>query len=190
MTVSSSGPLRLVNGALEALFKATVAVAMLGLSVIVVVVSWQVFSRYVAGTSASWAPEVAQLAFVWTAIFAIAAGIREGRHMVVDAFSSVKSRGLHVILDTVAAIAVVGVSGVLAWYGYDSLSISFRRVFPALGIETGWMFLAVPVGFALCMVFGIENWARSVFSRDGANTKSEVQLILEETADVNDGEVR
>ncbi|WP_176761642.1 TRAP transporter small permease [Tessaracoccus oleiagri] len=155
-----------MNWVLDALYKVMMATAVLGLVLVVSVVSWQVFSRYVTNASASWAPEVAQLAFVWTALFAIAIGVRQRRHMVMDAFTSVKNRGVNVVLNTVAAAAIVAVSAILAWYGFDSLSVSYRRVFPALGIATGWMHLAVPVSFGACVVFGIEGWVRTVFGRE------------------------
>ncbi len=162
---TSSGPVRVVNWVLDTLYKVMMATAVLGLVLVVSVVSWQVFSRYVTSSSASWAPEVAQLAFVWTALFAIAIGVRQRRHMVMDAFTSVKSRGVDIVLNTFAAAAIVAVSAILTWYGFDSLSVSFRRVFPALGIATGWMHLAVPVSFGACVIFAIEGWVRTVFGR-------------------------
>jgi len=145
------------------LYRTVLAISMIGIVVVVSVVSWQVFSRYVTATSAAWAPEVAQLAFVWSALLAIAVGVRQGKHMVVDAFTSVKGRTVNLVLNSVAAGVVVTVSLALAWYGYDSLSVSFRRSFPSLGIATGWMYLAIPVGFGCCAVFALEGWVRSTF---------------------------
>lgn len=173
------GPQRVLNWILDALYKAILTVAVLGIVAVVVVVSWQVLSRYVTSTSAPWAPEAAQLAFVWSAVLAIAIGVRQHSHLVVDAFSSVNSKTLNIVLNTITAAVVVAVSLVLVWYGLDSLSISFRRTFPSLRIAQGWMHLAIPVGFACCAVFALEAWIRRTFGQDPAGHSDALDDMLE-----------
>lgn len=172
-----SGPLRVIGWTLETLYRAIFAISILGIVVVVLVVSWQVFSRYVTSSSTAWAPEAAQIAFVWAALLAIAIGVRQGKHMVVDAFSAVKTKTVDVVLNTFTTAVVVVISLVLAYYGLDSLSVSFRRTFPALGIATGWMHLALPVGFICCAIFATETWARRTFgSRSAAPSSVTDQL--------------
>lgn len=155
-----------------------------GLSAVVLVVSWQVFSRYITSASASWAPELAQLVFVWTALFAIAIGVRQRKHMVVDAFSAVKNRTVNAVLNTFSSAVVVAVSLTLAWFGYDSLAVSFRRDFPALGVSTGWMHLAVPIAFLACAIFAAEAWFRTVVL--GEEKADEVTELLEEAEEADE----
>lgn len=175
---SKSGPFRAVQWILDVLYAVVFAAAIVGIVVVVAVVSWQVFSRYVTSTSAAWAPELAQVAFVWAALLAIAVGVRQGKHMVVDAYSSVRSRVLNVALNTLTAAAIVAVSVTLVWFGYDSLSVSFRRTFPALGIATGWMHLAIPVGFGFCALFALEAWFKSLFNlRHQTDTLGHSEMI-------------
>lgn len=157
-------PLQALGRVMNFLYYLTMVLAIVGLIVVVAVVSWQVFSRYVAESGAPWAPELSQIAFVWTALFAIAVGVRQGRHMSINVFASIKSKKFNNILDTISTVAVLFVCYVIVVNAIDSLSISFNRVFPALGIEVGWMQLALPVGFTLCALFAIEVWVRSTFS--------------------------
>lgn len=128
------------------------------LAATVVVVAWQVLARYVTSSSTAWAPELAQVTFVWLALCAIPIGIRHGRHMSIDAWFAVTNRRVEQVVTTVASLIVVVVSLVLAFYGYRILDVTFTRQFPGLGIAAGWMYLAVPVSFVLCAVFGIEAW--------------------------------
>lgn len=161
-------PLQALGRIMNALYYLAMGLAIFGLLIIVGVVSWQVFSRYVASTGAPWAPELSQITFVWTALFAIAIGVRQGRHMSINAFAAVKSKMFNVIMDTISTGVVVWVSYILVTNAIDSLSISFNRVFPALGIAVGWMQLALPVGFTLCALFAVEVWARGVFDLPAA----------------------
>lgn len=150
------------------LYRVVLGAATAGLVAVVAIVSWQVFSRYVTSTSAGWAPEAAQIAFVWAALLAVAVGVRQNKHLVVNAFSAVKNRRFSIVLNTFTTVVVMSVSGVLVYFGFDSLSVSFRRTFPALGVSTGWMYLALPVSFTCCALFALEGWVRQTFGADQA----------------------
>lgn len=143
---------------LDVLEKLLEAACVLALSVIVLAVSWQVLARYVTQASTAWAPEVAQIAFVWLSLLAIPVGLRHGRHMLIDVWFSVPGRSFQTAVSTVSMLIVVGVSLVLAYYGWNVLEVAMRRTLPGLGISSGWMNLAVPVGFVLCAVYAVEAW--------------------------------
>lgn len=179
MDQQKAGPLRAVEWGLEALYRTVLTVSVLGVVVVVLVVSWQVFSRYVTESSVAWAPELAQVSFVWAALLAISVGVRQGKHLVVDAFLAVKSHVLNLALNTITTAVVVSVSLVIAWYGYDSLSVSFSRTFPGLGIPTGWMHLAAPVGFLCCAIFAIESWFKSTFGSESRRDRQGYASMIE-----------
>lgn len=179
MDQRKAGPLRVIEWVLEALYRTVLTMSILGVVVVVLVVSWQVFSRYVTESSVAWAPELAQVAFVWAALLAISVGVRQGKHLVVDAFLAVKSHVLNLVLNTITTTVVVSVSLLIAWYGYDSLSVSFTRTFPGLGIRTGWMHLAAPVGFICCAIFAVESWFKSTFGSDSRPDRQGYASMIE-----------
>lgn len=150
-----------------AIYAVATGVAILGLIIIVLTISWQVIARYISGTSTAWAPELAQLTFVWTALMAIAIGVRQGKHMTMDLWDRFDSRTLKRGLNSFTTAVIVAASLVLSGASLDLLEVSFTRDFAALGIPTGWMYLAAPVGFLLCALFAIERWLVTDF---GATT--------------------
>lgn len=160
-----------VSTVLDGLARVVEALALTLMTVIVVAITWQVIARYVTAASTAWAPELASLAFVWLSLLSIALGIRRGSHIVVDVWSGVRTRWLQRLIDTLAAIAVVGVLLVLLYFGYQSLPTSFARSLPGLGIAAGWINLAVPVGSALSLVFAVEAWWRNVVGRPPADAE-------------------
>lgn len=155
----------MITKALDWLERIVELVAVLALAVVVVAVSWQVIARYVTEASTAWAPELAQIAFVWCALLAIPIGVRRSKHLMIDVWFAVKNTWIQVAVSTAAAAIVVGVSATLAYFGYDMLGIAMSRKLPGLGIAAGWANLAVPVGFGLCVVFGLEAWWKDIRSR-------------------------
>ncbi|MFV0428711.1 MAG: TRAP transporter small permease [Arachnia sp.] len=132
--------------------------AVVALVVVVVAVAWQVTARYVTQASTAWAPELAQIAFVWCSLLSIAIGVRHGRHMMIDVWGGIKNVWVQRAVTTFATAVVVAVSGTLAYFGYNMLAVAMRRTLPGLGVAAGWANLAVPVGFVLCVIFAIEVW--------------------------------
>ena len=159
-----------IDRILSGLDRVLQVICVLLLGVVVFAVSWQVFSRYITASSASWTVELASYAFVWLAMIAIALGVRRGRHMVLDIWEYVPyKRWLMRILETVTAIIVVAVLAALVWYGFEALPPSFRRSSPGLGVPFGWVALAVPVGSAFSLIFAIDAWWKLFHAPQGVD---------------------
>lgn len=153
---STSNPVKKVLDLLE---KLVMACAVIALGVIVLTVAWQVIARYISGQSTAWAPELAQTAFVWTALLAIPLGVRSSRHMLVDIWRG-RSEAVQKIFFTLASLAVIIICSTLTAYGIEMLGTSARRSLPSLGISSAWQMLAVPVGFGLSALFQAEVLVR------------------------------
>ncbi|WP_172829643.1 TRAP transporter small permease [Microterricola viridarii] len=150
-----------VDKALKALDLLLQVAAVILLGMVTFSVSWQVIARYVTSVSTPWTVELASISFVWLAMFAIALGVRRGRHMVLDIWEYIRGgRWLTVLIDTVAALIVAGVLLALVWFGFEALGPAFRRTMPGLGISYGFLALAVPVGSIFALIFAIEAWWR------------------------------
>jgi len=137
------------------------------LAVITVAVSWQVLTRYITRDSATWTVEVASLAFVWLSMLAIALGVRQGRHMVLDIWEYVpERRWLRITITTVASALVLATLIALTVFGMEALPSALRRNMPGTDLPFGLISLAVPVGSALAAIFAIEAWWKLVREPD------------------------
>ena len=148
-----------VKKILDALEKVVMLAAVASLAVIVLTVVWQVIARYVTSQSTAWAPELAQTAFVWTALLAIQLGTRSGRHMLVDIWRG-RPETLQKVMFTVASVAVMLICLALVVYGISMFGTSSQRTLPSLGISSGWQMVAVPIGFGLSFIFQLEVLVR------------------------------
>ena len=137
------------------------------LSIVTIAVSWQVITRYVTRDSASWTLEVAALAFVWLSMLAIALGVRQGRHMVLDIWEYVpERRWLRITITTIASALVLATLVALTIFGFESLPATMSRTMPGLDLPFGLISLAVPVGSAIAAIFAIEAWWKLVREPD------------------------
>lgn len=137
------------------------------LTLIVISVSWQVLARYVTRESSSWTTEVASLAFVWLSMLAIALGVRQGRHMVLDIWEYLpQKRWLRITVTTVASGLVLFTLAVLVFYGIDALPSALRRNMPGIDLPFGLISLAVPVGCGIAALFAVEAWWKLVRNPD------------------------
>jgi len=159
---------RVVHGLLGRLDLAVQVVCILLLSLVIVGVMWQVLARYVTRDSTAWTAELASYAFVWLAMLAIALGVRRGRHMVLDIWEYVPyRRWLARLIDSLAFLIVAGTLLLLLAFGIEGLGAAWSRTAPGLGISTGWVALAVPVGSGLALLFAIEAWWLRVNADEG-----------------------
>lgn len=182
--------MKTVDKILSKLDVALQIVSVVLLLVVVVSVSAQVVARYVTSSSTPWTVELATTSFVWLAMFAIALGVRRGRHMVLDIWEYVPyRRWLMRTLETVTAIIVVGSLAALAYYGFEALPATFRRNSPGLGIPFGWTALAVPVGSLLALIFAIEAWWKLFNAPQGHDPLTDPVLFQPDDAVIIKGEV-
>lgn len=132
--------------------------------VIAVVVMWQVVSRYIAGTSATWAPEFAAIAFVWLSMLALAVGIRGHRHLHIDLLGRIgrRYRWLALVTAGIGGLVVIVSFALLAYYGIQGVELALNRTLPGTGFSYSWVASAVPVGAALAVIFAIETLVRDM----------------------------
>ncbi|MBA4264883.1 MAG: TRAP transporter small permease [Comamonadaceae bacterium] len=117
----------------------------------------QVVMRYVFGQALSWSEELALLCFSWSALLAIALGVRDAVHVRLDLLVAALPGALAHWLDKASALAVAGVGGFIAWAGQNYVVDSFGATSAAIGYPTAWLYACAPVSGALICLFAMEH---------------------------------
>lgn len=145
--------LRRVNASASALLLRAGAVGLIAMTAII---GWQVFGRYVLGSSPSWAEQTALVLMIWYVFFAAAAGVREGFHIRILAVQGlVPGRGRHAL--RFVAHLVVGLSGIaLAVWGTELVVRTWSHVIPTLNLPRGVAYLPLPLSGVLMALFTVE----------------------------------
>lgn len=144
-------------------------VATTALMSILVLVFYQVLSRYILGTSLRWSEEVSRYLMIYMIMFGLGAGIKRHKHLGVDAFVEALSGLPKKLVMTLAGVLSTGVYCVMAYYCLQMVLRTVRsgQVSPAAAIPMVLVYTALPLGFLLGALRQVdETWG--VWHESGA----------------------
>ncbi|MCL6597188.1 MAG: TRAP transporter small permease [Alicyclobacillus macrosporangiidus] len=131
--------------------------------IMVVIVFWQVFSRYVLHHTPAWSEEMVLTVMQWFGFISIAAGFRRQMHLritfIVDRFPKWMQRGIDKAID----LLVILYGLVLTVEGYRFTLLTWSSHLPVTGLPNGLQYLVIPAAGALTMLYGLMH----LFSREG-----------------------
>jgi TRAP-type transport system small permease protein len=143
-------------------FNATIArygmyLSVTGLLVIVAIVFYQVFGRYVLNSSPTWAENLALVLVLYVTLIAAAVGVRDAGHIGMESLLVLVPEHIRVRLELVIH-ALVAIFGALMAYNGGLLAISVMDYkIPTLGISEGLNHVPVAIAGALILLFSIEH---------------------------------
>lgn len=141
------------------------------MAVVVVVLFMQVIYRYIVGQPTVWSEEFAVSLFPWLAMFAIPLGFRRGEHLTFDFFSKRLTPSLRNLRAIILCVLTVMFFAVVGYFGAVLVPAGDRQllagIHQGLGISAkqSWIYLAIPVGSILSIVFAIERLALLIKGR-------------------------
>lgn len=136
------------------------AVGCLLLSALVIVLVWQVFSRYVLNTPSTSSEEILRYGVVWMSLLGAAYATGKGSHMSVDLLRDRMHGGQRLWLEAgVTLLFLAFAIMVLIVGGLRGVSISARQTSAVLQIPMSWIYAALPVSGALMVAYNLLNLA-------------------------------
>lgn len=115
---------------------------------------------HAAGRDIVWVVEFCEFLMVWVTFVGAAAASRRGAHMAVTELVDLAQGAAQRWIDAGIQLVVLGVLGLLAWYGFGLAHASWGNVLTVLQMSMGWQYLALPVGAALTFVFVANDLVR------------------------------
>ncbi|WP_321992284.1 TRAP transporter small permease [Marispirochaeta aestuarii] len=131
--------------------KAVDTIVIILMAMIVIVVSIQVFSRYVFNNPLTWSEELARYLFVWIVFTASVVVFRENRHMSVDFFVSLFSDSIRKKLDVTVNLIVTVFLIVMIYTSPEILTVTMRQLSPTLNIPMAAIYCAFPAALLLML---------------------------------------
>ena len=114
----------------------------------VLIGSWQVFSRFVLNATPSWSEEVQIFGHIWLVFLAIPIAYRRGAHITVEAIRRVLSPRLNWALDLLIELFWVGFAVATAYYSYRVSLVTRNSVSPGLEIPMSYPYYGMILGSA------------------------------------------
>ena len=142
---------------LDKFLKVLVAACM---TLMVVVVTWQVVSRYALGDPSPWTEEVARMLLIWVGLLGGAYAFRERAHLGLDLLrqklDEPGQRRLDIFTDIccgsfAVAVLIVGGSSLV------KLTWDLKQTTAVVGIPMAWVYVALPLSGLLIAWFSVAD---------------------------------
>ncbi len=108
--------------------------------------------RYLTNDSLVWAEEVARYLMVWLTFLGAGQVLRFGGHIAIENLHDVLPGPVGRALRGLLVVVLLGFFGTMAWYGAMYTSVMRFQTTAATGISFAWVYLAIPIGFALLVI--------------------------------------
>ena len=132
-----------VKGAVDQALK-VVCVTLFAL--LVVLVTWQVFTRLVLGSPSAWSEAAARYAFIWASLLGIAIATGEKADVVMDFLVRRLPVSLQRVTELLAYLTTLAfVAFVMVWGGVMVVDAAWNQLHASLPFTVGQLYLALPI---------------------------------------------
>lgn len=121
---------------------------------IVVLVTAQVFTRYVLELPVNWLEEAARMILVWLVMLGAAVAAERKEHYVIDFIVRGLPRKVALLLLLITNVLGIVFLAILAMKGIQYFESALRTFYVSLNVPRGYVYVALPVG-ALLMAFSL-----------------------------------
>lgn len=134
---------------------------------LVVCVVWQVVSRYILNDPSTTTDEIARFLFIWVGLMGAAYTVGQKRHLAIDLADQLleHNRIKRTILRMIVSLISLVFSGVIMIYGGSQLMLHILntgQISPALGIQMGWVYSAIPLCGLFMLVYMIVDFVENI----------------------------
>ncbi len=129
------------------------------MAILVIDVTWQVITRFIMKNPSSWTEELAIYLMIWVGLLGSAVALHRHAHLGIDYFVGKlePKKRLYTEIFVYAVVTFFAVT-VLCIGGVKlvSLTLMKNQISPALGIQVGYVYLAVPIAGFFITIYCIE----------------------------------
>lgn len=130
----------------------------LSLTVMVVLTTYQVITRYIFNAPSTWSEELVGYLFAWSTMFGAAIVSGECGHMnipiLVDKFNPPMRKALHIFAEV---IALLFSASILVLGGFQVSSLAMGQMTSSLGIAIGTFYWVMPICGVIMTLFAVLN---------------------------------
>ena len=125
----------------------------------VIVGSWQVFSRFVLNVTPSWSEEIQIFGHIWLVFLAIPIAYRRGAHITVEAIRRVLAPWMNKALDLLIELLWVSFAVATAYYSYRVSLVTGNSVSPGLEMPMSYPYYGMILGSLYLLLVVLRRFA-------------------------------
>jgi TRAP-type C4-dicarboxylate transport system permease small subunit len=127
------------------------------LLITILLISFQVFNRYVFHLPVAWTEEMTRYAFVWLILLGSVRGVRDNAHIKVEVFVAMMPPRVQRIFDFVIGIIIMILLLAVMVSGFELLPGAIHRRASTMDISLFYLFISVPLCALLMFGFAVKN---------------------------------
>jgi TRAP-type C4-dicarboxylate transport system permease small subunit len=135
------------------------------MGILVIDVTWQVVSRFLVRKPSAWTEELATILMIWASLLGAALAYAKKMHLGVDYFVGLLSAGRRALVALYVHLLVAGFAGYIMVYGGLRIvqrTLAVHQMTPALGLDRGYVYLALPIAGLFMLLFAVEAIAEEI----------------------------
>ncbi len=144
---------QLIDSALQKILVALMAL-------IVLVVTWQVITRFLMSSPSSYTEELARFLLIWIGLLGGSYALRTHSHLGIDILSNKlegRQKDLLIILIYALVILFAALIMVIGGIKLVALTFSLDQISASLGIRMGYIYSVIPLSGFVMIVFSLEE---------------------------------
>ncbi|MEH0022994.1 MAG: TRAP transporter small permease [Desulfobacter sp.] len=146
------------------------------MTAMLVVVSAQVWYRFVLNNPLAWSEELARYLFVWISFLGSAVGVRMRVHLGIDLIDKILTSGGRKVMTVLVNLLIQIFLVVVILWGIKILKVVQFQKSASMGIPMTWPYLAVPVGSGLMLLNSLRLTWDVLFTPDhGPDTEEDAK---------------
>src|SRR5215510_4550828 len=151
--------------AVRAFWRLLEATAGLLIGAITVLVSYQVFARYVLNDTPPWSEELCRYLFIWVSFLGACVALRRTTHLGVDSLVARLPVGAREVVGHAVNAVVAVFAGIMVWKGLALVPEMASQRSPSMGMSLQYVFAAIPVAGAIMLAFQLRALGQAWPSR-------------------------
>ena len=128
---------------------------------ITVLVSVQVFARYVLNNTPPWSEELCRYLFVWASFLGACVATGRAAHLGVDSLVVRLPAEVREVLRHAVTALIVVFMGLLVWQGAALVPAMATQRSPSMGISLQYVFMAIPITGAIMLALQLKALVRA-----------------------------
>jgi len=130
-------------------------ICMTALVVLVCIVFFQVFTRYVLGFTPRWSEETSVIIMIWLGFVTMAIGVKKASHLSISAIVDLLPKPAQKIIFYFDELAVMAFGIILFVFGRDLSAQTMSSTLPATQLPAGFLYAVLPVSGIMIIIYTI-----------------------------------
>lgn len=145
---------RVLNG----IEKCLCIISMMLLSIMTLLMCYQVFMRYVLSNAPSWCEELIRYLFIYLTMLGSAVATRKGKHLAVDVVIGILPKEKAARCKIIFSVCILAFLLLLLVYGMQLVFNTMNTISTSLKVPMGYFYAALPLGTFFIMMATVEDF--------------------------------